>query len=208
MKEFMRRLIFYFVFVSMFNAICNEKNEALEKYKAGLYKEIGHTEAELKAMDDVKETEEKLQAMIEAKTEEAINNKFNPEKLKEVEASAASKYKLYKVGDRFKGISGGRSVTGTIHQITKNRVRCGDHLLVRSDYPSFYFDPIENARLRKAYIEKLYHSKRKPYEIKAKRYFTDKLMSEAGYLKIRGIWRSPKEIIANIEKRCKEWLEQ
>ena len=206
----MKKLISLLLIISFpFSLIAAEEiNEHLEKYRAKQFEEFGHTEAALKEMGDVSDTEENLKKAVEAKVEAAVTKRFSEKKQKEIEDSAASKYKLYKVGMTIKGTSGGRTVTGKIHEITAKRIRVGDHLLLRRDYPPYYFDVNENKRLRKEHVDKLFHNLKKPYEIKARRHFTEKLMKDAGYLKVRGIWRSPKNIIATVDKRCEDWLNQ
>jgi hypothetical protein len=200
-------LILFFLSIS-FPLMSAEKNEYYEKFKAKLYEEVGYTEEKLKAMDDVTATEDELKIQIAAKVKSALATRFSDENLAKIEASAASKYKFYKKGDKFTGVSAGRPVTGTVHEVRKLQVRVGDYVCLRKDYPTFYFDPRENAKLRKAHIQNLFHSKKGAYERKANDHYTDKLMTEAGYIKIRGIWRSPQEIIANIEKRAQDWLKK
>lgn len=114
--------------------------------------------------------------LINKQINSAINKKFTPQYLKQIEKNAASKYLLFKVGDKFTANSGGRHFTGTIRNINKLTVRVGDFLINMRDYPDYYFDIITNDRWRKAYVSKYYHHAKNSYRQRAAKYYKKKIV--------------------------------
>ena len=116
--------------------------------------------------------------LIDKQINSAVNKKFTLEYLQQIEKNAASKYLLFKVGDKFTANSGGRHFTGTIRNVNQRTVRLGDFLINMRDYPDYYFDKITNDRMRKSYISKYYHQAKNSYRQRADKYYRNKILAK------------------------------
>lgn len=115
---------------------------------------------------------------IDKHVKAAVSKRFTPAKLKQVKQESIDKNRLYKVGDKFTAMTGGKHYKGIIHRINANTIQIGTHDFSKKDYPPHYFNKEFNMKVRADYVQKHYIDAKRIYLKRAEDHYKKLTLSK------------------------------